>query len=268
MAEHSRHYIRAISCRKWVGTILLVVGLSSLLGGYFWWKYTRDTGGKGIYSVRKQEELPNVPHTDKEVRISDPSLTDEHLREFLQTHQLTGLRLIGCKNITASGLEGLEQSRGLIVTFGCTDTPLGDEISSILSSLDSIQELDLGRTSVHDLSDGVFVNNQQLRILSLSECHVTRQLLERCASHPSLKQLDLSSCSGIEPTDYSVLGLSRSLQIIDLTRTVVDMVALDSICSNVTLRVLIIHWILGVTPAQVGELKEKYPSVEIHYEAP
>ena len=80
MAERSKHNIRAISCRKWVGTILLVVGLSSLLGGF-----TLGCGSGGTSTTIRtdpltikemQTELDKLPRPLDEVLRSLSSKQD------------------------------------------------------------------------------------------------------------------------------------------------------------------------------------------------
>lgn len=154
-----------------------------------------NKSGHGIFYVSSAEELDAVPWHENNVCINDPNLTDEQLSAFLQSNSIESLTLNGCERITSKGLIGLEHSRQLL-GLSVTGIPVDDTLSVTLAKLHQLERLTVGYTQVHELSDEVFSRNPNLRSLDISDCRVTRRLLQRCAAHGSLTSLDLSGCTG------------------------------------------------------------------------
>jgi hypothetical protein len=235
-----------------VALAALVIALSAT---YFWMKDVNETG-KPYRTITDQSELEDVTWHENTITITDRELTDESLSEFLNDHRIEDLTIDRCGNVTEAGLQGLERSDKL-THVNASYTSIGDDVSEILVHLHKLEYLSFKYSKVTELSAEVFESNERLLTLEFAGCRVTRKLLERCAAHPQLRSLNLSSCTGVLPDDFAVLARSKSLRRVYLDGNDVSHAAVSELCSMESLQVLSIPDKIDIT-----KLKSKHPEIE------
>ena len=221
------------------------------------------SSGKGFIGAN-MAELPGVDKNADSVYIRDANLTNEALSEFISMHpRLRKLRVTESALITADGISGLENCQHLI-TLDLSHTSVSDDISITLAKITTLEFLILRNTRVTTLDTSVFRSNRGLVRLDVSECTVSRELVENCAGS-GLEQLDLNECEFKPGVNLAALSTSVTLKRIYLIKTSQTIDILDALCAIRSLESLSIVYVKGVSSAEIQQLRSRHPRVEIAY---
>jgi hypothetical protein len=158
-------------------------------------------------------------------------------RSLQSVDQLKGVRtiaIVGCKNISDSGVEYLSSLEKLS-SLTIRDTPISDKSAKYFESFPGLQRIDLSKTGVGNDTMAALGKLKDLQSIDVSNTDITDDGLQHLSALSKIRNLRLGHCRITDSADLSKWG---GLELLDLSYTQISNKQIQNFAHMDKLRVL------------------------------